>query len=165
MVSTAAARAPETKTALRPIRILREPARRRALPMRGDIGNSARRLKTRMGDCLRSKTGTGRQNELSSAAGTRVLGLTLMVAQCLQPCNTGGRSLELFALPVVQRLDAADDADAAPEDLPRARIPADVVRVARAPCDQRQPGVAGSERVRNPRGRPGRDDGTPSPRL
>jgi hypothetical protein len=38
---------------LRPIRNFREPARRLALPMRGDIGKSARSLVIRMGDCLR----------------------------------------------------------------------------------------------------------------
>src|ERR1700704_1468101 len=61
MVSVAAASAPETNTALRPIRNLREPARRRALPIRGDIGNSASRLMTRMRDYFRVEAGTGTQ--------------------------------------------------------------------------------------------------------
>src|SRR4029077_13799213 len=51
-VRAAAARAPVMKTAFTPVRTLREPASRRALPMRGDIGNSARRLDIRMRDYL-----------------------------------------------------------------------------------------------------------------
>src|SRR6266536_2322481 len=60
MVSVAAASAPEMKTALMPMRNLREPARRRAIPIRGDIGNSARRIMTRMRDYFR---GRGRERD------------------------------------------------------------------------------------------------------
>jgi hypothetical protein len=48
----AATSAIEMNNALRPMRTLREPARRRALPMRGDIGKLARRLEIRMRDYL-----------------------------------------------------------------------------------------------------------------
>src|SRR5712691_11658349 len=130
MVRTAAASAPEMNTALIPMRNLREPARRRALPMRGDIGNSARRLKTRMGDCFRGEAGTKRKSKLSSAGGASVLGL------------------DRHRSPVVELLDAPDHADAAPEHLLGARVPADVVRLARSPGDQRQPRVAGAEGMR-----------------
>src|SRR3977135_1704005 len=87
MVRAAAASAPEMNAALRPIRNLRERAKRRALPIRGDIGNSASRLMTRMRDYFRVKPGLGRRNELSSAGGTSVLGLASIVAQGFQPCN------------------------------------------------------------------------------
>src|SRR6478736_6716324 len=115
IVSAAAASAPETKTALMPIRNLREPARRRALPIRGDIGNSARTLMTRMRDYFRVEAGTWTRNELSSAGGTSVLGLTIIVAQGLQPC---------------------DQADPPPEDLVRPGVIANVVGL---------PGAVGEE--------------------
>ena len=68
------------------------------------------------------------------------------------------RSLQLFPVPVVERLDPADHADAAPEDLVRARVPADVVRLARAPRDQRQAILARAERVRDSGAGRARDD-------
>src|SRR5580765_5662431 len=87
-VRAAAARAPVMKTAFTPMRTLREPASRRALPMRGDIGNSARRLDIRMRDCsgkagacpgLCSTVGTGSPEDslvLGLAVG-RLLGRAL----------------------------------------------------------------------------------------
>src|SRR5712691_5401150 len=110
------------------------------------------------------KPGLGRRNKLSSAGGTSVLGLPVIVAQGFQLCNEE-RSLELLALPVVELLDAADDADATPEDLLGAWVPADVVRIARAPGDQCQAGVAGAERVRDAGPRRTRDDGSPAHRM
>src|SRR5256885_9475037 len=106
------------------------------------------------------KPGLGRRNELSSAGGTSVLGLPIIVAQEFQLCNED-RSLELLALPVVELLDAADYADAAPEDLLGARVPADVVRIARAPRDQRQAGVAGAKRMCDAGARRTSDDRAP----
>src|SRR5919204_5582828 len=73
--------------------------------------------------------------------------------------------VELFAVPVVERLDATDHADAAPEDLARARIPADVVRIACAPRDQLQPAVARAERVRDACSRRTGDDGAAANRM
>src|SRR6266550_8915852 len=110
------------------------------------------------------KPGLGRRNELSSAGGTSVLGLPIIVAQEFQLCNEE-RSFELLALPVVELLDAADHTDAAPEDLLGAWVPADVVRIARAPRDQRQAGVAGAERVCDACARRTSDDGTPADRM
>src|SRR5438045_3589624 len=106
------------------------------------------------------KPGLGRKNELSSAGGTSVLGLPIIVAQEFPLCNQE-RSLELLALPVVELLDAADDADPAPEDLLGAWVPADVVRIARSPGDEGQAGVAGAERVCDSCARRTSDDRAP----
>ena len=56
----------------------------------------------------------------------------------LRPERRCPSRVERFALPVVELLDPADDADAAPEDLLRAWVPADVVRLARSPREQGQ---------------------------
>ena len=89
-VRAAAARAPVMKTAFTPMRTLREPASRRALPMRGDIGNSARRLDIRMRDYLGK---AGACPGLCSTVGTgspedsRVLGLAVgrLLGRALRP--------------------------------------------------------------------------------
>src|SRR5919197_3814037 len=83
----------------------------------------------------------------------------------LRPGIASDALVELFAVPVVERLDAADHTDAAPEELARARIPADVVLIARAPRDQLQSALAGAERVRDARSRRTGDDGAATNRL
>src|SRR5262249_47182528 len=55
------------------------------------------------------------------------------------------RLIRLFAIPVIERFDAADHADAAPHHLLRARVPADVVRLARAPREEGQAVLATAE--------------------
>src|SRR6478752_8874934 len=50
-----------------------------------------------------------------------------------------------LAVPVVEVLDAADDAEAAPEDLVRARVEAHVVRLPGAVDEHRAPVLAGDE--------------------
>ena len=113
-VRAAAARAPVMKTAFTPMRTLREPASRRALPMRGDIGNSARRLDIRMRDYLGKAWGVP---GLCSTVGTGspedslVLGLAVVVLERLQP---------------------GDEAETAPVDLVRPGVVANIVRLTRS---------------------------------
>src|SRR5437588_12456143 len=66
--------------------------------------------------------------------------------------------LDRLAVEVVEHLDPADHAEAAPEDLARARVPAHVVRVTRAVDEHRHAVRAGAERVRDPRPRRSGDD-------
>src|SRR4029077_2572014 len=68
------------------------------------------------------------------------------------------RSLELFAVPVVELLDPSDYVHSPPVDLPRPRVPADVVRLARAPRDEAHTGLACAKRMRDTRARRTRDD-------
>src|SRR6266540_4105637 len=57
-----------------------------------------------------------------------------------------------LAVPVVEVLDASDHADAAPGDLVRARVVADVVRLPRAVHEVGHSVRPGAERVSDPRG-------------
>src|SRR5579859_459668 len=55
----------------------------------------------------------------------------------------------LFAVPVVEAFDPADDADAPEGDLVRARVVADVVGLSRAVGEEGQAALAGPEGMRN----------------
>src|SRR5581483_3336838 len=66
--------------------------------------------------------------------------------------------LTRFPVEIVQELEPGDDSEAAEEDLVRARVPADVGRVACAVGEIRQPGRAGAEGMRYPRPRRAGDD-------
>src|SRR5262249_43667383 len=103
--TTAAPRAMHTKTAFTAMRIRREPARRRALPMRLDIGKSSRSLEVRSRDST-APFGVGCRRVVSPAEAS-VLGLTVVVHERLQPGN---------------------EAKTPPVDLVGARVIADVVR-------------------------------------
>src|SRR4029450_2787353 len=76
------------------------------------------------------------------------------------PCLPSGRSIRFFAVPVVKRFDATDDADASPHHLARARVPADVVRLSCAPGEKREAVVTAAKAMRDPRAGWHRDDGT-----
>src|SRR6266516_104761 len=70
----------------------------------------------------------------------------------------GFLSLSVFAVPVVERVEAGDQADAAEGDLVRARVVADVARLAGAIGEIGEPAVARPEHVRDTRsGRAGDD--------
>src|SRR5438132_5717173 len=58
-------------------------------------------------------------------------------------------ALELLVVPVLDRLDAADHAQSRDRDLARARVEADVVRLAGAVGEQCDPALAGREAVRD----------------
>src|SRR5690349_5705482 len=105
-VRAAAARAPVTKTAFRAMRTRREPARRRALPMRLDIGKSSRSLEIRSRDSALRLSGWGR-GPIGSSGEASVLGLAVVVCERIQPC---------------------DEAKTPPEDLVRAWVIANIVR-------------------------------------
>src|SRR5689334_16739629 len=81
IVSAAAARAPVTKTELIARRTRREPAIRRALPMRPDIGKSSRSLEIRSRDSVSLSGGVG----LRSPVEASVLGLAVVVSKRLKP--------------------------------------------------------------------------------
>src|SRR5215831_13324663 len=105
IVSTAAASAPHTKKPLTAMRTRREPARRRALPMRLDIGKSSRSLEIRSRDST-APFGVGCRRVVSPGEAS-VLGLAVVVRERLQPGN---------------------EAKTPPVDLVGARVIADVVR-------------------------------------
>src|SRR5215468_1417105 len=85
IVSTAAASAPHTKKPLTAMRTRREPARRRALPMRLDIGKSSRSLEIRSRDsAVPFRVGC---KDVVSPGEASVLGLAVAICERLQPGN------------------------------------------------------------------------------
>src|SRR5829696_7276995 len=78
------------------------------------------------------------------------------------PRRALGVLLVRLAVVVLERLDAADHAEPAPEDLVRARVPSHVVRAPRAVGEHRHSLRAGEERVGDPRAR-GPGDDVPRP--
>src|SRR5262249_23482785 len=86
---------------------------------------------------------------------------------CIVTTQPDGTALfaDRLAVPVVERLDAAEEADAAKADLVRARVVADVVRLARSVDETREPGRAGLDEVRDTRSRRPRDHVTDADRV
>src|SRR5262249_27996262 len=65
--------------------------------------------------------------------------------------------VQRLAVPVVERFEARDQADSSEGDLVRARVVADVVRLATAEDQVRDPVRSGDDRVRDARARRARD--------
>src|SRR5215213_2676464 len=65
--------------------------------------------------------------------------------------DTPALHITLLAVPVLEMLDAADHPEAAEEDLARARVVREVVRLARAIREVGHAAVAADEPVRDPR--------------